>query len=269
MTWLPRAGDAPAALRLLEVLEPFAGTLCLTPRPVPGARAGAGTGAGSGSALAEHSVSPWAASGALARLCRRRAGGPSGGVAAGGMVIEQAQTLTAHSLALLGDLGARPDLGWAGAAWDAYETVVGVLVRLSRVEGRLGHVENAAFAWRQCVYFLSRCPEEEQRAALEDMTDRIAYPRHTGEVQTPVLAGLRQAVAGRTQVEEEGRVRLFLGWSNRRHWVLRALREAVPRDWAPLSDTGQAGAGHPSTASRTGAHADPRGSRVRTPPQRG
>ncbi|USY22704.1 transcriptional regulator [Nocardiopsis exhalans] len=178
---------------------------------------------------AQGTDNPWTASGALARLCQRRAGDPSGGVAAAGMVIEQAQILTTHNLALLEDLGASPDQGWAVAAWDAYETVVGILDRLPRVEGRLGHVKNAAFAWRQCVYFLSRCSEEEQRAALDRMTDRIAYPRHTREILTPILAGLRQAVAGHSPVEEEGRVRLFLGWSNRRHWVLRALREAAPR----------------------------------------
>ncbi|WP_017589925.1 hypothetical protein [Nocardiopsis ganjiahuensis] len=182
-----------------------------------------GLGADRLPALAEEAADPWGAARSLADLCDRRAGRPRGGVAASGMVIEQAQILTAHNLALLDDLGARPAQGWAGASWDAYETVVRLLYRLPRDRGRLGYVKNAAFAWRQCVYFLSRCPEAGQHTALRRMAEQIDRSRHIREVLTPVLAGLRQAVEGSPPVEEEGRVHRFLGWSHRGHWVLRVL----------------------------------------------
>ncbi|WP_017600849.1 hypothetical protein [Nocardiopsis lucentensis] len=158
----------------------------------------------------------------FADLCRRRAGDSRFGVAGNGMVIEQAQILTTHNLAALVSVGARPRHGWAEAARRAYTVAEAAVERLPRVALPLGHVKNAAFAWRQCLFFLSRCPEGEQREILGWMEERLdGRPLLTRERLTPVLGGLRQVLEYGALVEWDPRsARRFLGWSSGGHWIL-------------------------------------------------
>jgi hypothetical protein len=153
-------------------------------------------------------------------LCRARAGNPVPTVAGNGMVIEQAQILTTHNLAVLVGLGVRPPSGWADLARRAHALTVRAIERLPRVSGPLGHVKNAAFSWRQTLFYLSLCPAREQREVLAWMDERareLSY--HARPRLAPVLAGLRQAVDGGTVRESEG-ARRFLGWSQGGHWML-------------------------------------------------
>ncbi|MEU5859091.1 transcriptional regulator [Nocardiopsis dassonvillei] len=168
----------------------------------------------------------------FARLCRERAGDPRRSVVGNGMVIEQAQILTTHNLAVLVGAGARPACGWAELARRAHTLTVRTVESLPRVFPPLPHVKNAAFAWRQTVFFLSLCTEAEQREVTAWMVGLAPdQPHHTRERLEPVLAGLRRVVEGEP-LEETGAPtgrRRFLGWAGR-HWMLqiapRALRGA-------------------------------------------
>ncbi|MBR8740833.1 transcriptional regulator [Nocardiopsis sp. MG754419] len=162
----------------------------------------------------------------FAALCTERAGRPGWSVAGNGTIIEQAQILTTHNLAALVQTGARPADGWAEAARRAYLHMVRLVGSLPRVFDAPAHVKNAAFAWRQTVFLLSRCPSSEQRATLEWMERQATeQPYHVRDRLAPPLAGLRAAVAGEAPSREEGVV--FLGWTTRPHWMLRVAPEAL------------------------------------------
>ncbi|MDE3724929.1 transcriptional regulator [Nocardiopsis sp. N85] len=170
----------------------------------------------------------------FADLCRERAGNPPRTVAGNGMVIEQAQILTTHNLAALTLAGSRPADGWAEAALRAHLTTVRLVGALPRVRDALAHVKNAAFAWRQTVFLLSRCPLAEQREVLDRMEESSAErPHHVRERLEPALRGLRAAVEGRVLPDhDEGEVVRFLGWTARRHWMLRiAPQELLPHPY--------------------------------------
>ncbi|WP_306368676.1 transcriptional regulator [Nocardiopsis sp. CC223A] len=165
----------------------------------------------------------------FALLCRERAGDPLRSVSGNGMVIEQAQILTTHNLAALVVAGARPRDGWAAAARGAHRTTVRLLGALPRVYDTLAHVKNAAFAWRQTVFFLSRCTPREQREVLARM-EGADLPYHVRERLDPALVWLRAAVAGHTlPARDDGETVRFLGWTAGRHWMLDIAPEALFR----------------------------------------
>ncbi|MFE6449277.1 hypothetical protein [Nocardiopsis dassonvillei] len=158
-----------------------------------------------------------------------RAGDPRRSVVGNGMVIEQAQILTTHNLAVLVGAGARPACGWAELARRAHALTVRTVESLPRVFPPLPHVKNAAFAWRQTVFFLSLRTEAEQREVTAWMEGLAPdQPHHTRERLEPVLAGLRRVVEGEP-LEETGAPtgrRRFLGWAGR-HWMLQIAPRAL------------------------------------------
>ncbi|MEU0492318.1 transcriptional regulator [Nocardiopsis sp. NPDC006139] len=166
----------------------------------------------------------------FAGLCRERAGDPPRTVPGNGTVIEQAQILTTHNLAALVAAGSRPRDGWEAAARRAHRMTVRLLGALPRVHDALAHVKNAAFAWRQTVFLLSRCTPREQRAVLAWM-EEAGPPYHVRERLAPALAGLRAAVEGHTlPARGDGEARRFLGWTVGRHWMLDIAPEALLRN---------------------------------------
>ncbi|MFL1375959.1 transcriptional regulator [Nocardiopsis protaetiae] len=165
----------------------------------------------------------------LAALCRERAGDPPRSVPGNGMVIEQAQILTTHNLAALVAAGSVPRDGWAAAARAAHRTTVRLLGALPRVYGTLAQVKNAAFAWRQTVFLLSRCTLQEQREVLAWM-EEAELPYHVRERLDPALGWLRSAVEGHTlPPRDDGETVRFLGWTVGRHWMLDIAPEALFR----------------------------------------
>ncbi|MFB7948961.1 hypothetical protein ACFC6L_29060, partial [Kitasatospora phosalacinea] len=154
----------------------------------------------------------------FSELCRRRAGSPAlrGSVAANGTVIEQAQVLTTHNLAVLaGPVGVVPACGWPAAALGAFTTARRLVALAEQLPRPLPAVKNAAFAWRQMVFHLSLCPPQAQAAVLAEI-ERDHPPR-----LAPAVAGLQLAAAG-GEVEPDGADgRRFLGWTVGPHWLLR------------------------------------------------
>ncbi|WP_433473786.1 transcriptional regulator [Spirillospora sp. CA-142024] len=161
----------------------------------------------------------------FADICKDRAGDRTGAswVAANGTVIEQAQILTTHNLAaLVHPVGVDPAEGWGDLARRAF----GVACRLMRqVEGNprpLRAVKDAAYAWRQAVFYLALCGVKEQVAVVAWMQDELdRQPSHVVRRLDPVLAGLRHVLTGGSL--DDGtppQGRRFLGWHAGGHWML-------------------------------------------------
>lgn len=161
---------------------------------------------------------------AFAELCRARAGYPRGGVAANGMVLEQAQILTTHNLAALVDLtGSEPDLDWMSLTHRCFSTVCRLVARVHNNPFPMSAVKDAAHAWRQMLFFLSLCETEEQEAFAGRARHEVrGQPDHVAARLGPALAGLEHVVSG-GQVGHDGTAgegRRFLGWAQGDHWML-------------------------------------------------
>ncbi|WP_171165789.1 hypothetical protein [Streptomyces sp. I05A-00742] len=157
------------------------------------------------------------------KLCFERVGdgGDAWSTAANGRVIEQAQILTTHNLATLaGPVGIRPEPGWEDLARRSFTTVCRLAARVHGNPRPAPTIKDAAYAWRQMVFFLSLCsPAAQARtiAWLEDEADR--HPRHVAPRLAPALTGLRRAADGGPADSDGGR--RFLGWTSRgSHWLL-------------------------------------------------
>lgn len=151
--------------------------------------------------------------------------GDGGYVAGNGTVLEQSQILTTHNLAVLVDaLDLRAEIRALGP--DVADATLAWLVRRQAQPGpgryaALQMVKNTAYAFRQAVFFLSFCPGEQQRAAVERLRAQAA---ELGDRFAPVVDGLAYVVEG-GRFDASGRVpgrpaRRFLGWSVGPHWCL-------------------------------------------------
>lgn len=165
----------------------------------------------------------------FAELCGARAkeadGEGGGSVAKSGIMLEQSQILTTHNLAVLVDGLDLTDRLRAMAPDLAERTFEWVVRRQSRRyddwHSRLIAVKNAAYAWRQAVFYLSFCDRATQEAIVAECWNRLETAgvtklRPAASGLTSVLRGARFDENGRTQ----GGGRRLLGWSAGRHWAL-------------------------------------------------
>ncbi|MNS65508.1 hypothetical protein D3C72_986760 [compost metagenome] len=166
-------------------------------------------------------------------LCTQRAHGrkAAGGlsVARNGMVIEQSQVLTTHNLAplvaglgLQGELGVQAD-GLARRGFDWVVATVGCSDGTWR--HHLRRVKNAAYAWRQMVFFLAWMAPEAQTAFLAWAEERVGQQAPAIRKRfAPALRGLRLAIQGEaTAIAPDGRLitdACLLGWTTERHWLM-------------------------------------------------
>jgi hypothetical protein len=172
-------------------------------------------------------------------LCAQRAHGREPGgrsVADNGMVIEQAQILTTHNLApLVVGLGLTDDLT-AHADSLARRCFAWVVTTAGRTDGtwrhRLHRIKNAAYAWRQMVFFLSWMNLSAQAAFLDWAEEQVGQvaPEVSGRF-APALHGLRLAQQGETTaLTPDGRLATdacLVGWTTGRHWL---MGDAAPTD---------------------------------------
>ncbi len=181
------------------------------------------------------------------QLCMERAGTdtPFGRAAHNGMILEQAQILSTHNLAvLIGGLGLSPRVAarlpvMARRCWDevvrsltivrprpahrlraAHETPTGPAP--PRCEASRGGVKNAAYAWRQMILFVSLLPAAARGEFLEWASSRMrGEPEEFRRRFGPAYAGLCLAATGVTPgVSTAPQARVFVGWSTDRHWLL-------------------------------------------------
>ncbi|MEV7549373.1 hypothetical protein AB0N89_07100 [Amycolatopsis sp. NPDC089917] len=159
----------------------------------------------------------------FAKVCRERAAeahrGRVSGVAANGTVLEQGQIVTTHNLAVLADgLGLwdqltalAPGLATRSLGWALRRAAVPTTDR----HAALTAVKNAAYAWRQGIFFLSFCDTEKQRTVVDELR-----PQPAGTDLGPAVDGLAAIVAG-YRFDPDGTVhkgRRWLGWGGGR-WV--------------------------------------------------
>lgn len=172
----------------------------------------------------------------LAQLCAVRAGVTLGTYrpAINGQVIEQQLILTTHNLAAL---AVQSDIGEAlrhhsdALARQCFEWVLRQLqLPDSGYHVQLIRIKNAAYAWRQLVFFLSL--QEDRAQEFLDWTDeRLSSESDSFRyLFEPALQGLA-ATVGRVDKDEAltAEHTIFLGWSSARHWLM----PPVPKRDAP------------------------------------
>jgi hypothetical protein len=93
-------------------------------------------------------------------------------------------------------------------------------------------IKNAAYAWRQMIFYLSLTAAHETQPFLE------WADAHLGKQQddfcerfAPVMLGLKAISSGahfeRDGLEQTSGGRRFLGWTTERHWLLPPRRETT------------------------------------------
>lgn len=156
-------------------------------------------------------------------------------MAANGTILEQAQILTTHNLApLVNALNLREQI--AAAAPELADRAFAWLMRRLRTHpnnqhARLQAVKNAAYAWRQAIYFLSLCDHDAQAEALAQLRDHLQNAGEDLQARFgAAVDGLAHVIAG-GRFDNSGRAprpaagRRFLGWATGSHWVLEHTDE--------------------------------------------
>lgn len=121
-----------------------------------------------------------------------------------GKVIEQAQILTTHNLAVLLRHGV--DLDAAAQARSAWAATKDHLSKFANGR-RLRHRKNAAIAWRQTLCFLSQVSPDEVARFLDEDATVTGLADDAAHHARAMIRGLRDASAGDTP-----RSGPFLGW---------------------------------------------------------
>ncbi|TCC66372.1 hypothetical protein E0H73_05685 [Kribbella pittospori] len=162
----------------------------------------------------------------FAELCTQRSEEARSGsdrgsyIAANGAVLEQSQILTTQNLAVLVDAleltdwvrEAGPELADQAFSWSVRRLLQPAPDWVSRLQA----IKNAAYSWRQGIFFLSFSDQATQLQAVGRL-------RSLGGRLAPAVDGLAAVVAGE-RFNAAGRVgadgRRLLGWSVGKHWAL-------------------------------------------------
>lgn len=165
----------------------------------------------------------------FAQLCAQRAGVPlaRGGPATNGMIIEQQQIMTTQNLAVLivaldlrGALRERfGDMAKACFRWTCSRN----LIKFDNGHAERILIKNSAYAWRQMVFYLSMLPPAELASTLDWMDQHFARQSKQFQLRfKPVLDALQACVPTTSQpTAAAAPQRVFLGWSDTRHWLMR------------------------------------------------
>jgi hypothetical protein len=153
--------------------------------------------------------------------------------------LEQAQILTTHNLATLVDAMNLREQVTAVAPELADRALTWVVTRLQHQpddwHASLQAVKNAAYAWRQAIYYLSFCNHDAQQVALAQLR---ALVEAAGDDQLarfgPAVDGLALVIAGGRFgpsgiAPPGGQGRRFLGWTTQPHWALRRRSSSATR----------------------------------------
>jgi len=151
-------------------------------------------------------------------------------VAVNGTILEQAQILTTHNLAVLVDaLGLRnriadlaPQLADRALAWAVHR----LRQQPRNRHARLQAVKNSAYAWRQAIYYLSLCDQPVQLQAHARLCEYLQTTDDDLQARfSPAIDGLAHIIAGghfnaSGLAPQPGTGRRFLGWAAGPHWAL-------------------------------------------------
>ena len=146
-------------------------------------------------------------------------------VAANGQIIERQQILTTHNLAVLVKLGVQPGRSWAELAHHAAGRSFQLLERARNSPWPLSAIKNAAYAWRQAVFFLSITGDDTAANALRDLPGATTWPA------VRILDDLTRCLQGKP-------VTPFTGWTQGPHWVQSTVPETdTPKPVDPSPET--------------------------------
>lgn len=164
------------------------------------------------------------------QLCASRAGVTLGtwDPATNGMIVEQQQILTTQNLAVLFlDLGLTVPLRnqLSDLAKECFKWICQrQQMKIDKWHAKLIMVKNTAYAWRQMIFFLALLPSGDLAAFLQ--WAQAHFDEQSVEFRIrfgPALKGLILAAEGR-QVGNgsggESGAHRFLGWTNKKHWLL-------------------------------------------------
>ncbi len=161
------------------------------------------------------------------QLCEMRAGISYTGwkPAINGMIIEQQQILTSQNLAVLvAGLDLRHMLrdNLYTLAEHCFSWICRRLqMKTDRWHARLIQVKNSAYAWRQMVFFLALLPENRVADFLLWAENHLnAQPAAFQQRFRPALKGLMAATGQAMDSELAVGAERFLGWSDKKHWLL-------------------------------------------------
>lgn len=125
-------------------------------------------------------------------------------VATSGKAIEQAQLLTTHNLAALVEAGVTLD--WPAQARQAWTTTKNHLAKMTGPHS-LHHRKNAAYAWRQTLFYLALSSPQEIAAFANDETLTHGLSSQVRLQAETLLSGLRVVIETGAPPEHP-----FLGW---------------------------------------------------------
>ena len=163
-------------------------------------------------------------------LCARRAHSPgrSWPVANNGTIIEQAQILTTHNLAALVDLGVQPTRPWSDLALAAYQRVEQLITLSHRQPRPLPTIKDAAYAWRQTLFFLSMAGPGTVAPFLQQARTTLPGRGAVSLHLAALLAGLDDIDHGH-RFDSSGMSphgRRLTGWTTSRHWLTDSFDSA-------------------------------------------
>jgi len=150
-------------------------------------------------------------------------------VAYNGAIIEQAQIVTTHNLAGLWqalDMGNLLRSELCELARDCYIWICRrQQFRLSDWRAELKSIKNCAYAWRQMLFYISLCSEEEQRQFLNWTDEHFSkQPDEFRQRFAPAMQGLKDIMNG-DEFDSQGHLtsggQRFTGWSTKRHFLRR------------------------------------------------
>jgi nucleotide-binding universal stress UspA family protein len=106
---------------------------------------------------------------------------------------------------------------WPDLARRAFERARALVARVGAQPRGLSLIKDAAYAWRQCLFFLSMASTDDdaEPAAFLAWADDLAAGDHR---LTAVLAGLRRVAEGGSLDEDTG-PHPFTGWTAGPHWM--------------------------------------------------
>jgi hypothetical protein len=141
-------------------------------------------------------------------------------VVGNGMLIEHAMIYTTHNLATLVSEGARPEKPYEELAFEAFARAVGLIRRFTGPTGKLRHMKNAAYAWRQALFFLSISQSEPGDVICKA---EIAARNKLGpDVVSRLFESLKIHSNGETPPKES--CQPFLGWTTEIYRILGCAR---------------------------------------------
>jgi hypothetical protein len=169
------------------------------------------------------------------RFCEGMAGTTYGGYspANNGRIIEQQQVLTTHNLAaLVTQLELHEHI--RSHAYSYAQTAANWIFKRLQLDitewvPQLRNMKNAAYAWRQMIFFLSYTDKSTQGDFIKWLDELLMKMEKDNTKRfTPLLNGLKRAYSGESPIAPvkgatvgvEDAIR-FTGWSDGAHWLCK------------------------------------------------